>query len=126
MPEIMALCKVVAEFGGVVSAHIRDEGDDLAKSVAEFIEIIRQSGDRGVISHHKAMTRSENWGKGLIREGFDADICIFYADKIIDKSEYADCNNRAEGLSYVIIGGKIAVENAVFTGEKGGKAVLKK
>lgn len=325
MPEILSLCKIVADFGGVVSAHIRDEGDFLAKSVAEFIEIIRLSGARGVISHHKAMTRSENWGKvshtlrmieqanaegveiycdvypyiasrttvsnrfihkdchsqgatglvkllsdpdsrkmlkeqavekwgedlswvliarckaypqyegkfvpeiakihgkdqyetvfdmiadsenvckacfftmceedvetvmayprtmictdagvagistvfhprlkasfprvlgryvrerkvtslpemirkmtsmpaavygfeskGLIKEGFDADICIFDADKIIDKSSYANCNNRCEGLNYVIVGGKVAVENAVFTGKKGGKVVLKK
>ena len=64
--------------------------------------------------------------KGLLREGFDADICIFDADKIVDRSEYADCNKRCEGLNYVIIGGKIAVRDAVYTGEKGGKAVLKK
>ena len=325
MPEILALCKVVADFGGVVSAHIRDEGDFLAKSVAEFIEIVRKSGVRGVISHHKAMTRSENWGKvshtlrmieqanaegveiycdvypyvashttvsnrfihkeyhsdgakglvkllsdsenrkmlkaqaiadwgedlswvliskcpaypeyegkfvseiarihgkdgyetvfdmiadsknvctacfftmceedvetvmayprtmictdsavagnttvfhprlkgtfprvlgryvrerkvttlpdmirkmtslpaavyglsgkGLLREGFDADICIFDADKIIDRAEYADCNKRCEGLNYVIVGGKIAVKDSVFTGIKSAKSYLKK
>jgi N-acyl-D-aspartate/D-glutamate deacylase len=58
--------------------------------------------------------------KGLIREGFDADICIFDPDTIIDRAGYADPHLRAEGLDYVIVGGKIAVVNAVATGELGG------
>ena len=58
--------------------------------------------------------------KGLIWEGFDADICIFDPDTIIDRAEYADPHLRAEGLDYVIVGGKIAVVNAVATGELGG------
>ena len=43
--------------------------------------------------------------KGLIWEGMDADICIFDADKMIDHSEFTDCNRRAEGLNYVILDG---------------------
>lgn len=58
--------------------------------------------------------------KGLIREGMDADICIFDPDTIIDRAEYSDPFLHAEGLSYVIVGGKIAAINAVATGEKGG------
>ena len=62
--------------------------------------------------------------KGLIREGMDADICIFDADKIIDKATYENCNQRCEGLDYVILGGKVVVENAVFNGEMNGKVIL--
>ena len=58
--------------------------------------------------------------KGLIQEGFDADICIFDPDVIIDRAEYANPHLHAEGLDYVIVGGKIAVKNAVATGELGG------
>lgn len=58
--------------------------------------------------------------KGLLKEGFDADICIFDPDTIIDRAGYTDPHLRAEGLDYVIVGGKIAAVNAVATGEKGG------
>lgn len=58
--------------------------------------------------------------KGLLWEGFDADICIFDPDTIIDRASYVNPDLRAEGLDYVIIGGKIAAINAVATGELGG------
>lgn len=58
--------------------------------------------------------------KGLIREGMDADICVFDPDTIIDRAGYANPHPHAEGLDYVIVGGKIAAVNAVATGELGG------
>lgn len=58
--------------------------------------------------------------KGLLREGFDADICIFDPDAIQDRATYANPHERAEGLDYVIVGGKIAAVNAVATGALGG------
>lgn len=60
--EAIELAKVVGKYHGIVAAHIRDEGDRLIESVEEFLTIIRESGARGVISHHKAMDR-QNWGK---------------------------------------------------------------
>lgn len=61
--------------------------------------------------------------KGVIREGYDADLCIFDADRIIDKANYDAPALRAEGLRYVIVGGKTAVEDSVFNGTRNG-AVL--
>ena len=58
--------------------------------------------------------------KGLLWEGFDADICIFDPNTIIDRATFVDPDQRAEGLDYVIVGGKIAAVNAVATGELGG------
>ncbi len=59
--------------------------------------------------------------KGLLWEGMDADICIFDADKIADRSTFADCNQRAEGLNYVILNGEIVVKDAVYQGGKPGR-----
>ncbi len=58
--------------------------------------------------------------KGLLREGLDADICIFDPETIIDRAEFTNPHLHAEGLDYVIVGGKITAENAVATGELGG------
>ena len=63
--------------------------------------------------------------KGLIHEGFDADICIFDADTIIDRAEFTDPTKRAEGLNYVLVGGEVVAENAVATGAKPAKLLLR-
>lgn len=61
--------------------------------------------------------------KGLLKEGYDADICIFDADKIIDKADYINCEAKAEGLNYVIVGGAVAAENATYTGIRNGRII---
>ncbi len=61
--ELVEMAKVVAEYNGVIAAHIRDEGDRLAAAAAEFINVAKKANVRAVLSHHKAATRSENWGK---------------------------------------------------------------
>lgn len=89
--------------------------------------------ERGVVSLEEAIRKITSmpatvYGlptKGLIREGFDADICIFDADKIIDKSEFTNCNIRCEGLNYVILGGEVVVEDAVHNGKKIGKFITR-
>lgn len=60
--EAIAMAKVAAAYNRPVSAHIRNESDHLVEAVEEFITVIRQSGARGILSHHKAI-RKHNWGK---------------------------------------------------------------
>lgn len=64
-------------------------------------------------------------GKGLVRPGFDADLVIFDPDAIADKADYTDSRARCQGLSYVLVGGAIAVENAVFNGTMRGRVLRK-
>ena len=65
-------------------------------------------------------------GKGLLREGFDGDICVFDPMTIIDKATFTEVTHRAEGLRWVIVGGEIAAENAVATGICAGKVLPRK
>lgn len=60
--ELIELAKVAAEYNALVSAHIRNEGGDLIRATQEFHTILKESGARGVHSHHKVMV-SDNWGK---------------------------------------------------------------
>ena len=64
-------------------------------------------------------------GKGILAEGFDADICIFDPERIIDRAEYTDCAKKAEGLNYVILGGEVVAEDATYNGKKKGKLILR-
>jgi N-acyl-D-amino-acid deacylase len=60
--EMIEIAKVVAEYNGIATSHIRSESEDLITSVEEFLRILRESGVRGVFSHHKSAGK-ENWGK---------------------------------------------------------------
>ena len=60
--EIAELCKVIAKYDGLYTTHMRNEGDDVLKSIDETIEVGRRSGCRVHISHLKACGR-QNWGK---------------------------------------------------------------
>ena len=64
--------------------------------------------------------------KGLLKEGYDADLCIFDAEKIIDRADFTHCDLRAEGLNYVIIGGEIVAENATANGKLNGRIIPRK
>lgn len=61
--EMTALCRIVAQKGGVMTVHLRSESSRLVEAVEEMLEVVRQSGVRCVISHHKATGGPANWGK---------------------------------------------------------------
>ncbi|MGH7599468.1 MAG: N-acyl-D-amino-acid deacylase family protein, partial [bacterium] len=60
--ELIELCKVAAEYGGMYISHIRSEGNRLLESVDELITIARAANIPAEIYHLKAAGRS-NWGK---------------------------------------------------------------
>jgi dihydroorotase/N-acyl-D-amino-acid deacylase len=62
-------------------------------------------------------------GRGLIKEGFFADITIFDPATIIDKATYTQPAQLAEGVKYVIVNGQVAFENGKATGAMAGKAL---
>jgi N-acyl-D-aspartate/D-glutamate deacylase len=56
--EVIALARMVAQFGGVYASHIRDEGDysvGVVAAVQEVITIAEQAGLIGVVTHMKAL-----------------------------------------------------------------------
>jgi N-acyl-D-amino-acid deacylase len=60
--EVIALARVAADSGGIYTSHLREEGLGLLESVAEAIEIGRQTGIPIVLTHHKAVG-TPMWGK---------------------------------------------------------------
>jgi len=60
--ELVALCKIVAKYGGVYATHMRNEDDTVEEAVAEAIEISRRAGVSTQISHLKACNKN-NWHK---------------------------------------------------------------
>jgi N-acyl-D-aspartate/D-glutamate deacylase len=65
------------------------------------------------------------WKKGIIREGMDADLVIFDAETIAERSTFQDPHQYPAGLPYVILNGQVAVDQARYTGTLAGKVVKK-
>lgn len=60
--EIAELCKVVAQYNGILSTHIRGEGNNLLPSIEEVLWIAREVDLPLHVSHLKAAGK-RNWGK---------------------------------------------------------------
>ncbi len=63
--ESVELCKVVAEYDGIYSIHVRDYQDRMLESVDESLEIARRSGVSLQESHYLC-SGSMNWGKSAL------------------------------------------------------------
>ena len=61
--------------------------------------------------------------RGLIKEGYYADITVFDSRAIIDKATFEDPHQYAEGIHSVIVNGVIVVEQGVHNGNKPGKVL---
>lgn len=59
--------------------------------------------------------------KGLLKEGFDADIVLFDPETVIDKGTYDEPYQKPEGIFWVFVNGRIAVENGKLTGAASGR-----
>ena len=60
-------------------------------------------------------------GRGLLKEGFFADITVFDPKTIIDKATYKDPNQVSEGVDYVFVNGQLEFANGKLTGETAGR-----
>ena len=77
--ELIELAGAAAEFDGLYTSHMRNEGNTIFEALDEFITIVRESGIRGEVYHLK-VSGKQNWGK---------------LDEVIRRIEAA----RAEGLA---------------------------
>jgi N-acyl-D-amino-acid deacylase len=60
--EVAEVAAPLGKWGGVYTAHMRDEGDDILKAMDETFEIGRRAGAEIIVSHHKCSGRS-NFGR---------------------------------------------------------------
>jgi N-acyl-D-amino-acid deacylase len=63
--------------------------------------------------------------RGLLRERMCADITIFNPDTIEDKATFMDPKQYATGIEYVLVNGKVAVQNGEYSGVLAGKVLRK-
>ena len=61
--------------------------------------------------------------RGILQEGFFADIAVFNPDSVIDRATYENPNQLSTGVEYVFVNGVAVVKNGKVTGAKPGVAL---
>jgi N-acyl-D-amino-acid deacylase len=63
--------------------------------------------------------------RGLLREGFAADVLLFDEKEVTDMSTFAQPHQYSKGFKYVLVNGIVTVENGEHTGVRAGKSLRK-
>jgi N-acyl-D-amino-acid deacylase len=61
--------------------------------------------------------------RGLLREGCFADVVVFDPATIADRATFTDPHQLSEGVSEVLVNGKLTISGGTFTGELPGRAL---
>jgi N-acyl-D-amino-acid deacylase len=113
----------IREFGQGVP-HPRSYGTN-ARVLAEFVRT------RGVLSLEDAVRKmtslpARTFGlrdRGLLREGFWADLVIFDPARVQDKATFQQPHQFSEGFDVVLVNGVVAIEDGKLTDARGGKVL---
>ena len=64
--------------------------------------------------------------RGKLKKGYYADLVLFNPNEIIDKSTFTEPHQLADGIKYVLVNGKVSIENGVHSGELKGRIIRHK
>jgi N-acyl-D-amino-acid deacylase len=62
-------------------------------------------------------------GRGLIKEGWWADIAVFDPERFADTATYAEPFSKAEGLVHLVVNGQVTIKDGELTGRRGGRVL---
>ncbi len=111
----------IREFGAGMP-HPRAYGTN-ARVLAEYVRV------RKVLTLEDAIRRMTSLpartfdfkDRGMIREGFAADLVVFDPARVQDKSTFQNPHQYTEGFDYVFVNGEPVVENGKVTGNRPGR-----
>jgi N-acyl-D-aspartate/D-glutamate deacylase len=63
--------------------------------------------------------------RGMIKEGYRADIMVFNPGTIRDRATFEE-NIYSEGVEYLLVNGKLAIDDGQFTGALAGEVILRR
>jgi N-acyl-D-amino-acid deacylase len=94
----------------VLSKYVRDE------KVISLEEAVRRMTS---LPAQKFQLRD----RGILREGFAADIVVFDEQKVQDNSTYDQPHQYSSGFKYVLVNGKLTVDEGKHTGQRAGSTL---
>lgn len=123
-PFNMFACDATIRIMGVGMPHPRGYGTN-ARVLAEYVR------DQHVITLEEAIRRMTSLpaqkfqlhDRGLLREGFAADIVVFDEKQVQDLATYDKPHAYSKGFHYVVVNGVLTVDNEKHTGARAGQAL---
>ena len=117
-------CDATIRVFGEGMPHPRGYGTN-ARVLAEYVR------DQHIISPEEAIRRMTSLpaqkfqlhDRGLLIEGYAADIVVFDENKVQDVSTYEHPHAYSRGFKYIIVNGVLTVENEKHTGARAGHAL---
>jgi N-acyl-D-amino-acid deacylase len=123
-PNTMIACDSgLREFGKGVP-HPRGYGNNarvLGRYVRELKVLRLEDAIRKMTSLPANTFRLKN--RGLLKEGFWADIVVFDPEKVTDPATFNDPHHYALGIPYVLVNGVPVISNSEHTGAKPGQGL---
>ncbi len=109
---------------GVGNPHPRSYGAN-ARVLGEYVR------SRGVLTLEDAIRRMTSLpartfslrDRGLVREGMAADLLVFDPARVEDKATFANPHQYAAGFDFVIVNGRIAVDEGHLTAARSGRTL---
>ncbi|NGM61308.1 D-aminoacylase [Sphingobacterium sp. SGG-5] len=109
-----------------------DGGGGHPRAFGTFPRLIRRYAiDKNILSLAQAIHKSSGLtaqtlhikDRGVIREGYYADIVLFDPKTIEDKAVFGHAEQLAEGMVYVWVNGKLTIDKGEYTRELAGRAL---
>lgn len=123
-PNTMIACDSgLREFGKDVP-HPRGYGNNarvLGRYVREMKTLRLEDAIRKMTSLPANTFRLKD--RGLLKEGFWADVVVFDPEKVTDVATYNDPHHYATGIPYVLVNGVAVIANSEHTGAKPGQGL---
>jgi N-acyl-D-aspartate/D-glutamate deacylase len=123
--EFVSFCTDVGPAGGSsIGSHPRAFGA-FPRVLSRFVR------DLGVISLERAIAQMSAvacnevfvYDRGRLSPGLAADIVVFDYNNVVDRATFVDPHAPAEGMKYVLVNGRLVLENGKYTGAKPGRVL---
>jgi len=123
---------MVGSDGRAVSPHgVLGGGKPHPRFYGTFPRVIGHYVREGVLSLQEAVRKMTSApalrlglkDRGLLREGYKADITVFDPAKVKDEATFIDPHQFASGIPYVIVNGTVVIDEGEHTGELPGVAL---
>jgi dihydroorotase/N-acyl-D-amino-acid deacylase len=107
---------------GVASPHPRAYGT-FPRVLGRYVR------EKGVLPLEEAIhkmtgfpaARFKLFDRGLLRPGFAADVVVFDAERVIDRSEFTKPHQYSEGVRHLLVNGRVVLHAGEMTGERPGR-----
>jgi N-acyl-D-amino-acid deacylase len=123
-PNTMIACDSAIRTLGAGVPHPRGYGNNarvLGRYVRELKVLRLEDAVRKMTSLPATTFRLKQ--RGLVQEGFHADLTLFDPDRVTDPATFTDPHHYATGIPHVLVNGVPVIRDNVHTGARPGQAL---